>query len=348
MKKLTKTTALILSLLMLFGCASNYENSDTGNETTQPSESSATESKTENSETDSDTSNSETSEDTRNYNLVENKEGYHTFSFDPEKHTILNRIEFTASITGRYELGDVGYEGVWPYDPTPENLKKNFREKFDPIAVKCHVAGDSYYFVRGKCGEVEVFEPRAIPEYSLYTPVVIEEIIDSYDYDCSFKEGDIIYVRDIYNIADPDNSNFSGSKQYVESLLEDTLYHASLHTSESNYVAAYAKKENLYTKLIEFYDLLLSDGPYILSSWSPVFLQKGQSYLMFLNNKDNTPNEVDGNIYNCNYGIPFDLENDEPFVYKSEAEDELIFHYGKCYPYQWKYLKEKYGEHFKK
>ena len=43
MKKLTKTTALILSALMLFGCASNSAQSNVG-DTTLPSESSVTDS----------------------------------------------------------------------------------------------------------------------------------------------------------------------------------------------------------------------------------------------------------------------------------------------------------------
>ena len=42
MKKLTKTTALILSALMLFGCTSNSANGGVG-DTTPPSESSVTE-----------------------------------------------------------------------------------------------------------------------------------------------------------------------------------------------------------------------------------------------------------------------------------------------------------------
>lgn len=343
MKKLTKATALVLSAIMLFGCADGTQSNSS--DTAQPSESSATESKTDSSETGGNTSNSETSEDTRNYNLVENKEGYQTFSYDPEKHTILNETEYVASRRGFYEGSDVGYEGQWPFDPTPEGFRKSFSYTFEPIAVKCHVAGDSYVFQYGKCGEVQVFEQNKIGSYCSFTPVVIEEIIDTFDYDCTFKEGDIVYVKNSYGITDPYNelslkkykSNLESIKMHFED--ESGNFDSSNHSEDA---------EIYYKAKLEYYDKILNgNGKYIVNGSSPVILQKGQSYLMLLNNKKNTPNEVDGNIYNKCYPIPFDLENDEPTVYKSKEEDEIIFYFGKCYPYQWKYLKEKYGEHFK-
>ena len=344
MKKLTKTTALILSAIMLFGCANSTQSNSSG--TAQPSESSATESKTDNSETDSDTSNSETSEDTRNYNLVENKEGYQTFSYDPEKHIVINYDEYIASRRGFYEGSDVGYEGQWPFDPTPEGFRKSFSYTFEPIAVKCHVAGDSYVFQYGKCGEVQVCEPNKISSHCSFTPVVIEEIIDTFDYDCAFKEGDIVYVENSYRITDPYNElslddykrNLDSTKMHFED--ESGNFDSNNHSE---------KDEIYYKAKLEYYDKILNgNGKYIVNGSSPVILQKGQSYLMLLNNKNNTPNEVDGNIYKYCYPIAFDLENDEPTVYKSKEEDEIIFYFGKCYPYQWKYLKEKYGEHFEK
>lgn len=47
MKKLTKTTAIILSAVMLFGCTSNAAQSGVG-DTTPPEESSGTESESKN------------------------------------------------------------------------------------------------------------------------------------------------------------------------------------------------------------------------------------------------------------------------------------------------------------
>ena len=71
---------------------------------------------------------------------------------------------------------------------------------------------------------------------------------------------------------------------------------------------------------MEYYNTLRSgNGRYIHTTWNPVLLQKGQSYLIFADN-DTTANEVDGNIYNNAYPIVFDLEQSEPFVFKSERK----------------------------
>lgn len=99
---------------------------------------------------------------------------------------------------------------------------------------------------------------------------------------------------------------------------------------------------------MEYYNALKnSNGKYIQTEWNPVLLQKGQSYLIFADN-DSTPNEVDGNIYNNAYPIFFDLEKNEPSVYISEKRDKEVFVASYAYQYQWKILKEKYGDHFKK
>ena len=44
----------------------------------------------------------------------------------------------------------------------------------------------------------------------------------------------------------------------------------------------------------------------------------------------------------------FDLEQSKPSVLKSERKDDGVFTASYAYRYQWKILKEKYGEHFKK
>ena len=73
MKKLTKTTALILSALMLFGCADNNARSG-ADDTTPPSESSVTESKNESSATENSSVTDNTSKESEE-NLVKNIEG---------------------------------------------------------------------------------------------------------------------------------------------------------------------------------------------------------------------------------------------------------------------------------
>ena len=52
-------------------------------------------------------------------------------------------------------------------------------------------------------------------------------------------------------------------------------------------------------------------------------------------------------IYNSAYPIVFDLEQSKPSVLKSERKDDGVFTASYAYRYQWKILKEKYGEHFK-
>ena len=88
MKKLTKTTALILSALMLFGCTSNSATGGVG-DTTPPVENSVTdsknESKTESSATENSSATDNTSKESEE-NLVKNIEGYQTFSYDKDKY----------------------------------------------------------------------------------------------------------------------------------------------------------------------------------------------------------------------------------------------------------------------
>ena len=75
-------------------------------------------------------------------------------------------------------------------------------------------------------------------------------------------------------------------------------------------------------------------------------MKKEQSYLIFVAN-ENTPNKTDGNVYAYRMGLIYDLDNDNFTVYESEEADACRFMSGKNYQYHWKYLKEKYGEHFK-
>ena len=78
-----------------------------------------------------------------------------------------------------------------------------------------------------------------------------------------------------------------------------------------------------------------------------VLLEKGQSYLMIFDEKARGF-VFDNNQYAANYTVTFDLENDAPKVYMSEEEDADYFNGYYRYRDQWKYLKEKYGDHFKK
>ena len=100
MKKLTKTTALILSALMLFGCTSNSATGSVG-DTTPPVENSVTDSKNESSATENSSATDNTSKESEE-NLVKNIEGYQTFSYDKDKYEITNEYIYSNTYRNLY------------------------------------------------------------------------------------------------------------------------------------------------------------------------------------------------------------------------------------------------------
>ena len=334
MKKLTKTTALILSVLMLFGCAGNSAHSSAG-DTTPPAENSVTESKSENSDI-KNSSASDNSGAENDENLVKNIEGYQTFSYDADKYEITNEYIYSNTYHPIYDM----------YTPVEPNLDDLYKETTDVksselVALKCRVAGDSYVINDGKCGETLIMKPFLS---LIYTPVVIEEVVDSNNGKCLYNKGDILYISEYYHITEQYNDRSLNFVQKAEENLSDQFENESGEFDSSNHSE---NDKRYYDGQMEYYNALRSaNGKYIQTTWNPVFLQKGQSYLIFADN-DTTANEVDGNIYNNAYPIVFDLEQSKPSVFKSEKEDDGVFRASYAYRYQWKILKEKYGEHFK-
>ena len=334
MKKLTKTTALILSALMLFGCAGNSAQSSAG-DTTPPAENSVTESKNESSDI-KNSSASDNSGAENDENLVKNIEGYQTFSYDADKYEITNEYIYSNTYHPIYDM----------YTPVEPNLDDLYKETTDVksselVALKCRVAGDSYVINDGKCGETLIMKPFLS---LIYTPVVIEEVVDSNNGKCLYNKGDILYIREYYYITEQYNDRSLNFVQKAEENLSDQFENESGEFDSSNHSE---NDKRYYDGQMEYYNALRSaNGKYIQTTWNPVFLQKGQSYLIFADN-DTTANEVDGNIYNNAYPIVFDLEQSKPSVFKSEKEDDGVFRASYAYRYQWKILKEKYGEHFK-
>ena len=209
------------------------------------------------------------------------------------------------------------------------------------VALKCRVAGDSYVIIDGKCGETLIMKPFLS---LIYTPVVIEEVVDSNNGKCLYNKGDILYIRESYRITEQYNDRSLNFVQKAEENLKAQFENKSGEFDSSHYSEI---EKKYYDGQMEYYNTLRSgNGRYIHTTWNPVLMQKGQSYLIFADN-DTTANEVDGNIYNNAYPIVFDLEQSEPFVFKSEKEDDGVFTASYAYHYQWKILKEKYGEHFK-
>ena len=334
MKKLTKTTALILSALMLFGCAGNSAHSGAG-DTTPPAENSVTESKSENSDI-KNSSASDNSGAENDENLVKNIEGYQTFSYDADKYEITNEYIYSNTYHPIYDM----------FTPVEPNLDDLYKETTDVksselVALKCRVAGDSYVINDGKCGETLIMKPFLS---LIYTPVVIEEVVDSKNGKCLYNKGDILYISEYYHITEQYNDRSLNFVQKAEENLKAQFENKSGEFDSSNHSE---NDKRYYDGQMEYYNASRSaNGKYIQTTWNPVFLQKGQSYLIFADN-DTTANEVDGNIYNNAYPIVFDLEQSKPSVFKSEKEDDGVFRASYAYRYQWKILKEKYGEHFK-
>lgn len=324
MKKLTKTTALILSALMLFGCAGNSAQSGAG-DATPPAENSVHESENESSATENSSVTDNTSKESEE-NLVKNIEGYQTFSYDSSVYEITNDNKFKKRLISPYDFED-------SFEPNYTNLKRFMRA---PVVVKCHVVGDSYFILEGKCGDVEFNrDERDKGVYTcIYTPVIIDEIIDDFGVKTDYNTGDIVYVMEDYILTESYNNNkplewLDESMKDMEKVIENNLAEQFGEALESD------KK---------YRDYLTSHQTVI--STRTVLLEKGQSYLMIFDEKARGF-VFDNNQYAANYTVTFDLENDAPKVYMSEEEDADYFNGYYRYRDQWKYLKEKYGEHFK-
>ena len=229
MKKLTKTTALILSALMLFGCTDNNAQSGAG-DTTPPSESSVTDSKNESSGESSATENSSVTDNTSKEseeNLVKNIEGYQTFSYDKDKYEITNEYIYSNTYYPIYGM----------YTPVEPNLDDLYKETTDVksselVALKCRVAGDSYVIIDGKCGETLIMKPFLS---LIYTPVVIEEVVDSNNGKCLYNKGDILYIRESYRITEQYNDRSLNFVQKAEENLKAQFENKSGEFDSSHY-----------------------------------------------------------------------------------------------------------------
>lgn len=229
MKKLTKTTALILSALMLFGCTSNSATGSVG-DTTPPVENSVTDSKNESSGESSATENSSVTDNTSKEsekNLVKNIEGYQTFSYDKDKYEITNEYIYSNTYRHLYSM----------YLPVEPNLDDLYKETIDVksselVALKCRVAGDSYVIIDGKCGETLIMKPFLS---LIYTPVVIEEVVDSNNGKCLYNKGDILYIRESYRITEPYNDRSLNFVQKAEENLKAQFENKSGEFDSSHY-----------------------------------------------------------------------------------------------------------------
>ena len=353
MKKLTKATALILSALMLFGCAGNSAQSNVG-DTTLPSESSVTESKSESKQENSFADNkSEEQDKSDNNGFVKNAEGYQIFSYEKDKYlvtspTIFRKKEASAEIN------------MNPYDPQPSNICDLILHQ--PVAVKCRIAGESIYFnKKNQSGDVTVKNSNEGYDYLLgvFTPVVVEEIIDSFSYNPDFKSGDTIYVYEEYAITkdfadyceQDDARNVYAVKlfeRYISNCKSDLETEIKKGDSADNKVIEEMKKqiaeyEQNIEKTKSYEKYVAENEKTVLTLISGFPMQKDKSYFAYVN-ATKIEGTTDNNSYYFSYDQKYNLGDDEPESL-GENEKYVSFHY--TYTYSWKYLKEKYGDHFK-
>ena len=225
MKKLTKTAILILSALMLFGCTDNNAQSGAG-DTTPPAENSVTDSKNESSATENSSATDITSKESEE-NLVKNIEGYQTFSYDKDKYEITNDYIYCNICYSIYDM----------FTPVEPNLDDLYKETIDVksselVALKCRVAGYSYVIIDGKCGETLIMKPFLS---LIYTPVVIEEVVDSNNGKCLYNKGDILYIRESYRITEQYNDRSLNFVQKAEENLKAQFENKSGEFDSSHY-----------------------------------------------------------------------------------------------------------------
>ena len=354
MKKLTKTTALILSALMLFGCTDNSTQSGVG-DTTPPSESSVTDSKNESKVESSATENSSTpdnSNDKSDENLVENIDGYQTFSYDKNKYvkTTFRRI---------YNLKRDGL-GAFTGETVTLPLAR-YAVQDEVLVIKCKVAGDSYVFQNGRSGIKTVQDSSDDNVLNgVYTPIVIEEVIDkTADAVSDLKAGDVIYIEEGFHVCEfiDENGNtilMSADEDIKNKKEEIAEYEKYIDEEKANkipdeetlkeYEINIAQTKILIEECNAFNNFVRENNGKVVFADSGSPMEKEVSYLAFVAVTP-VPGTNDGNSYHRAYPMKYDLAYDDvPSLF---GDDDIYFQGLYGYEKSWKAMKEKYGEHFK-
>ena len=355
MKKLTKTTALILSALMLFGCTSNSANGGVG-DTTPPSESSVTDSKNESKVESPVTENSSTpdnSNDKSDENLVENIDGYQTFSYDKNKYvkTTFRRI---------YNLKRDGL-GAFTGETVTLPLAR-YAVQDEVLVIKCKVAGDSYVFQNGRSGIKTVQDSSDDNVLNgVYTPIVFEEVIDkTADAVSDLKAGDVIYIEEGFHVCEfiDENGNtilMSADEDIKNKKEEIAEYEKYIDEEKANkipdeetlkeYEINIAQTKILIEECNAFNNFVRENNGKVVFADSGSPMEKEVSYLAFVAVTP-VPGTNDGNSYHRAYPMKYDLAYDDvPSLF---GDDDIYFQGLYGYEKSWKAMKEKYGEHYKK
>ena len=350
MKKLTKTTALILSALMLFGCTSNSANVSIG-DATPPSESLVTDSNNESPATENSSETDNTSKESEE-NLVKNIEGYQTFSYDKNKYvkTTFRRI---------YNLKRDGL-GAFTGETVTLPLAR-YAVQDEVLVIKCKVAGDSYVFQNGRSGIKTVQDSSDDNVLNgVYTPVVIEEVIDkTTDAVSDLKAGDVIYIEEGFHVCEfiDENGNtilMSADEDIKNKKEEIAEYEKYIDEEKANkipdeetlkeYEINIAQTKILIEECNAFNNFVRENNGKVVFADSGSPMEKEVSYLAFVAVTP-VPGTNDGNSYHRAYPMKYDLAYDDvPSLF---GEDDIYFQGLYGYEKSWKAMKEKYGEHFK-
>jgi len=301
MKNIIKLTALILSLLTLFGCAEKPLQSS-GESSVTNSEVSSTDSV---SSLDSEATESTESVDE---NWIKGKENCETFSFDK------NSFSFTNS----YYETDKTYDshGFSPYDGA--TLEKYISKKETGIFIKGRIAGESYNaFYTGynqlffdnsdaanKSGKTVGNRISYPPCYHIVlTPVVVEEIIDDRTYGTSLKVGDIVYVTENYYIVS------NNAIKVIEAKKNYTLNSLALPEKEE----LTQNTERRYNEEIDLHNQLLSGHSDKVAMGEILYpMEKDKSYLLFVTEKHDYKEIDEENVKICKTYLNFNLSDDAP------------------------------------
>ena len=354
MKKLTKTTALILSTLMLFGCTNNSVQSGVG-DTTPPSECSVTDSKNESKVESSVTENSSVTDNTSKEseeNLVKNIEGYQTFSYDKNKY-----VKTTFRRTYNLER-----DGLGPNTGETVTLPlARYAVQDEVLVIKCKVAGDSYVFQNGRSGIKTVQDSSDDNVLNgVYTPVVIEEVIDkTTDAVSDLKAGDVIYIEEGFHVCEfiDENGNtilMSADEDIKNKKEEIAEYEKYIDEEKANkipdeetlkeYEINIAQTKILIEECNAFNNFVRENNGKVVFADSGSPMEKEVSYLAFVAVTP-IPGTNDGNSYHRAYPMKYDLAYDDvPSLF---GEDDIYFQGLYGYEKSWKAMKEKYGDHFK-
>ena len=341
MKNKIKLTALILSLLTLFGCAE------------KPVQSSG-ESSLQNSEVSSTVSDSLVSEGEESADKKGEKKQYSTICFSYDKYEITNEyyLKNHTDENGKHiEIDscplDVNKQDLKFGSETITGLSELLKlsdngEKC--IVVKVTVSGDSYALNGRYCGDWQSSEFDNEFYYKgydcVYTPVKIEAIVDTNGTNSSIKAGDTYYLKEDYRVI---NENFSKAMQdYRNSLI---IAEANDHWTED--VGIFEDFDSFlinHKKLLAYAE---NNNDKAIVSERAFPLEQGKTYLLVIreNTEELSDNlkELLGDSKALNYYLyPFDVGNEPEIKSKAlECLNDIEF-----YKQLYNEAKELYGSYF--